>query len=156
MAVRGRKPAPAALKFIRGGTSVLPSAEPNVGAPAKPDWIADDPIASAFWDEVTPLLEARRVLSPLDGSALALLASHWSILRQARADLSEHGPEASTDTGGVKMSPAAQVAATYSKLFLGLATEFGLTPSSRVRLPVPTAPVRDRLTEHLDRYKKRS
>ena len=122
MAKRGRKPKSAAMKALSGTeradrkldhTVEFPA--PELGESEPPNWLTN-PDAVAEWDRLYPLLEASRILTAGDLTMLAHLCRlHGSIVQKARAGVD------------VPSSAEAQNRTNYA--------EFGLTPSSRTRVP---------------------
>lgn len=136
MGSRGPKPTPKALKILAGVTRAdrLNDAEPRPleGIPDPPEILDAD--ARAEWARIAPQLAAMRVLSEVDGAALALYCSHYSRWVQAERVVREKGPVIATGTGSFKVSPHLTIAAAAMQSMLKILAEFGATPSSRSRV----------------------
>ena len=137
MAKRGPKPAPAAAKLLAGNPGkrkIRPDLPAPPGAPAMPARLMVDPVAVAKWKELVPLLTTLRTLTLADGEALATLCEVFSAAQACVLELRATGPVMHTDLGGVKPNPAGPLYRGLVSLQQSLMSEFGLTPSSRVRL----------------------
>jgi phage terminase small subunit len=112
--MRGAKPKPTALKFLQGNPGHRPLNEhepkPRVGC-KKPDYL--DEHASKVWDRLAPRLIQLGILTELDGATFALFC-----ILEARVETGE-------DLGPSMISQ-----------LRGLASCFGLDPSSRSRIKV--------------------
>lgn len=150
MGTRGRKPKPTAIKKLEGnpGKRRLNESEPQ---PMSADIRAPKgklpPEGRALWRALAPQLSDLGVLKSTDLPALEVLCLHYAMVRRAWKILDEQGstvenlvlvdesdPSAGTITLGVKKHPAAGVFRENAMAFKGFLTEFGLTPSSRVRI----------------------
>lgn len=137
MAKRGRKPLPAAAKLLAGNPGKrriradLPS---PAGAPPMPARLLVDPIAVDKWKELVPILLQLGTLTLSDGEALATLCEVYSSAQACLLELRATGPVMRTDLGGVKPNPAGPLYRGLVALQASLMGEFGLTPTSRVRI----------------------
>ena len=136
MATRGRKPKPNALKVFLGTAKVNAKREPSapIGVPPMPERLKADANATAKWGELVPLLTQIGTLTTGDGECLATLCEVYSAAQTCLLELRATGPVIHTDLGGVKPNPAGSLYRGLVSLQLSLMTEFGLSPSSRVRL----------------------
>ena len=152
MAKRGPKPAPPALKLLRGGRRDRDAAA-GPRATGRPDPPAHlDAIARAEWDRFAPELEAMGVLARVDGSALAIYCTAYSRWVRATAELAKpDGLTADTGQGGIKTSPYVHIATAAEYQMSRLLAEFGGTPSSRSRLAAPGEGPKDDLADFLRR-----
>lgn len=113
------------------------------GAPTCPSWLDAD--AKRAWKQLVPMLDSMRVLTKIDGNALARYCRTWSRWRKAEAFIDEHGEmyPLKDESGRVKyMQQWPQVAISH-KLALQLTRleqEFGMTPSARSRIQVENPP----------------
>lgn len=116
--MRGRKPTPVHLKVLQGnpGKRRLPQAVPGVGELGGPpsEW---KPLAKALWHELAEELP-HGVAARADRLAFEMVVRLVSIVRQ--------------DPTALTPAMAAQIRVACS--------EFGMTPSARVRLPEPPGP----------------
>lgn len=111
--MRGRKPAPTALKILKGTQPCrINRNEPVVppGIPEPPGFL--DAIGKQFWVEHAQLLAGMGVLTQADKYALGMLAESFARYRQYPDDQRRRDE------------------------FRKLLVEFGLTPSARSRLKV--------------------
>jgi len=136
MATRGRKPTPNALKVFLGTAKGQPKREPAApaGVPLMPARLKVEPNAVAKWEELVPLLTMIGTLTTGDGECLATLCEVYAAAQTCLLELRATGPVIHTDLGGVKPNPAGSLYRGLVSLQLSLMTEFGLSPSSRVRL----------------------
>ena len=136
MATKGRKPKPNALKVFLGTAKVNAKREPAapIGVPQMPERLKADANAVAKWGELVPLLTQIGTLTTGDGECLATLCEVYSAAQTCLLELRATGPVIHTDLGGVKPNPAGSLYRGLVSLQLSLMTEFGLSPSSRVRL----------------------
>ncbi len=109
---------------------------PKAGLPPKPDHLTPD--ASKVWDELTPQLEERRVVTHADEYALVLLCEAYAEYRQARTVLARDGLTYTTkSTSGVVMQrsrPENALAADSWRRARVMIANFGLDPTSRGRV----------------------
>jgi phage terminase small subunit len=129
----GRPPVPTAMKLLRG-TYRADRANPNEPKPEvgahPPPWLPRGGPARVAWNRLARELTATRVLTEADGDALALGC-------MALADYLA----ATADPSGWRRADAAW------KRYASVLRDFGMTPSSRVRVSAVPAPVRDLLAE---------
>jgi P27 family predicted phage terminase small subunit len=153
MATRGRKPKPTALKLLAGDRRDrinLREAAPDGVAPTKPAGLQLDDVkkpsaiqvaVSAKWDQMVEELRAVRVLSAADGHALAIYCAAYGRWVEAQNEIAIRGVLIDTKNGRsrlgsvCKKNPAVDVSTSAEAIMLRILTEFGLTPSSRARIP---------------------
>lgn len=154
MATRGRKPKPSALKILDGTHRGTPKREPSAppGVPPMPERLSVEPLAVAKWNELVPILLGMNVLTTGDGEALATLCEVYAAAQACLLELRAGGPVMRTDLGGVKPNPAGPLYKGLVSLQSSLMTEFGLTPSSRVRLGTKQEQPRDELADFFARH----
>jgi len=136
--VRGRKPQPTALRVLRGnpGRRPLPPDEPQ--APALdgadvPDFLSDD--ARAEWVRLVPLLTSCGVLTETDRSALGAYCTSYGQWKEATAQIKRFGMVLKTKEGRLPVvSPYVKIAHNALLQMRAFLVEFGMTPSSRVRV----------------------
>ncbi len=140
MGTRGRKPKPTAIKVLTGnpGRRPLNRAEPQ---PTEADIrvpkgrLPED--GKRLWRALAGQLTRLGVLKATDLPALEMLCLHYAVARQAWEIVDEEGIEVEQETLTgtiIKKRPAASVFRENSMAFKSYLTEFGLTPSSRVRI----------------------
>jgi P27 family predicted phage terminase small subunit len=155
--MRGRKPAPTPLKIMKGEQKSRINMDAPAPPPGRPERPKDlDPKARAEWDRVIPLLEEMRVISRVDGAALAVYCRAYSTWRKACADIDENGLFSETVLGGVKPNPAVAMQIQAGAQMARVLVEFGATPSSRSRLTAPADRAQDELGAFLGPRKVRS
>ena len=128
MGKRGTKPRPTAIRLLTGVQPCrVNGSEPTVpaGVPDPPDYL--DAAALELWEELAPILAKMGVLTVADRHALGLLCDSFSRWR----DMPEN--------------------TTRRTEFRRLLAEFGLTPSSRSSIKVPSQPPADPLADFLER-----
>jgi P27 family predicted phage terminase small subunit len=91
------------------------------------------------WDRLAPALAAEGRLTELDRPALAILCAAFADWVTATETLKTYGPVMKSPSGYPVQSPYVSIAAKHADTVIRLATEFGLTPASRKRLPVPAS-----------------
>jgi P27 family predicted phage terminase small subunit len=141
----GRPPVPTWLKELRG---TLPAAG-NVGEPQPeamiyippPREIADQALASEFWEVHLPLLVKNKMITEVDMTAFVvccLAYQSWIQAEQQLAKPKEEGGGYTVETknGYQIQSPWVSIAAARRKDFVEMIREFGLTPSSRTRIKI--------------------
>lgn len=132
-----RKPIPAAVKKLAGNPGkrkIRPDLPSQPGAPAMPARLLVEPVAVEKWKELVPILLELGTLSLADAEALATLCEVYAATQACLLELRATGPVMRTDLGGVKPNPAGPLYRSLVALQASLMGEFGLTPSSRVRL----------------------
>lgn len=137
MAKRGPKPQPASVKKLLGNPGkrkIRPDLPAPPGAPPMPKRLMVEPVAVEKWQELVPLLLDLGTLTLADGEALATLCEVYAATQACLLELRASGPVMHTDLGGVKPNPAGPLYRGLVSLQASLMSEFGLTPSSRVRL----------------------
>lgn len=138
----GRKPKPTETKQLAGnpGKRALShtDATPRPGrAPNAPAWLPDE--AKTEWRRVARLLTMTRVLAESDMSALALYCEAYARYRAALAEITQVDGSlrltVDTGTGSIKPHPALTVMNQAQGAMRAMLVEFGMTPSSRSRVP---------------------
>lgn len=147
--MRGRKPKPTVLKLVTGNPGRRPVStdefRPDAAIPECPDHLKGE--AKVEWERVTKMLHAHRMISEADRGALSMLCTLWD--RHVTAELMiERARDAAPATGGLFMkspngfpiqSPWLAVSSKAMEQYKSMCAEFGLTPSSRVRVSPATA-----------------
>ena len=156
MGLRGPAPKPSGLRILEGNPArrPLPTNEPRPlpGEPDIPSYLDND--ARAEWKRIVPILLGMRVLTAADGTALGNLCQAVSLLKQAHHTLQQatqgggSGLLMKTPSGYVQQSPLIGIINGQVEIINRISREFGLTPSSRIRLEA-TEPIMDALEEKL-------
>lgn len=146
---RGRKPKPSALKVVTGQDRAdrMPKGEPSPvvimgDLPTPPAHL--DEYAVAEWNKVCGALFRCNILTEIDGSVLAMYCQaygRWqkaeeAIQELAKEDKMNGGLMLMTTNGNWVQNPMVGTANTAMRDAVKYAAEYGLTPSSRVRLGV--------------------
>ena len=134
---RGRKPLPESVKRLAGNPGkrkIRPDLPAPKGVPEMPKRLMVEPAAVEKWQEMVPILTELGTLTLSDGEALATLCEVYAATQTCLLELRARGPVMQTDSGGVKPNPAGPLYRGLVALQASLMSEFGLTPSSRVRL----------------------
>lgn len=150
--MRGRKPTPNAVKKLTGSKYYKPN-EPEVddGRPACPRWLSKE--AKSEWRYVAPLLHEAGLLTKVDRMTLAAYCEAVSMFRRTTEMLDDGmGLATRTHNGNLVQRPEVQLRNKAIEQLQKLATEFGMTPSSRTRFATgeqPTDPATE-LFSHIE------
>lgn len=152
---RGRKPTPTKLKLIRGnpGKRALNDAEPmpDVELPDCPVFIEGE--AREQWNHVGRMLFEMGVMTRLDSLALAMLANSVARWISAEATVKKTSDVLESGEGGFYQNPYLSVANKAWEQMSKMLIEFGMTPSSRVRLKVEMLSGPDAFESYLEKNK---
>jgi P27 family predicted phage terminase small subunit len=142
MGLRGPAPKPRGVRVLEGnlGKRPLPVNEP-LPFPGEPDMPSHlDREARREWKRLVPILLAMHVLTAADGIALGNLCQAYALLVQAHKAMRQaskgggSGLLMKTPSGYVQQSPLLGIVNTQVDIITRISREFGLTPSSRIRL----------------------
>lgn len=122
--------------------------QPKPKTPVKRPWGLGRGLQRNFWDEHADELERIQVLTGVDAPAFRLMAEHYAFAVQAAQELRAEGLTVE-GKDGLKKNPLAQIFKDNSLAFKSFATEFGMTPSARVRLKLPEEAEQLSLAEQL-------
>jgi P27 family predicted phage terminase small subunit len=148
MARPGTKPKPTKLKVLEGTRKDrVNQSEPSPPkvAPECPKWLLDE--AKAEWNRMAPILEQMGLLTSIDKAAFAGYCQAYAKWRGAEEFLKEHGTTYKIPKRGkdgkvisIYMAPFPEVAIARASLeqVRQFCVEFGLTPSSRGRISLPS------------------
>jgi P27 family predicted phage terminase small subunit len=139
--MKGRKPVPRAVHLLRGLPSKhkLAADEPQptpVTDLTPPAWL--DPEAQAEWIRLAPMLERLGVLTETDTGALTAYCDAWATWKGATQQIRKFGMVIKGKEAVPVVSPYVKIAHNALMHMRALLTEFGMTPSSRARVHVPT------------------
>lgn len=152
--MRGRNPKPTALKLLSGnpGKRPLNDREPQY-APASPEIPGElseekNSVARQEWERVVPQLITAGVAKRIDRTALVAYCIEYQRWVEAEAFVRQHGVMVRSRMGLVTMNPYVRVSRIALEMMMRFMSEFGMTPSARVRLkadiPVPESdPLKD-------------
>jgi P27 family predicted phage terminase small subunit len=147
MGRRGPPPEPTKLRVLKGNPGKRPVNErepqPRATSPRCPEWLSAE--AKRVWQRLVPELKAMRVLTYIDGDALAAYCQTFARWRAAEEFIQKHGEAypLRDDQGRIKcMQQFPQVAISRNLLLVLRAyqQEFGMTPSARSRVAVAPDP----------------
>jgi P27 family predicted phage terminase small subunit len=135
--MRGRKPLPTEVKRVRGNPGKRPlndrEPQPRRVVPRCPDFLDED--AKREWRRVTRLLERNGIVTELDGPTLMAFCQAFSRWAVAERNLQKYGTVIlSPDKNFPIQSPYLSIANMAMEQMVKIATEFGMTPSSRSRV----------------------
>lgn len=138
--MRGRKPLPRQIKLLRGtfkpsrDGGELPG-EPLERLPRPPRGLSE--AGRRYWRRIGRQLVALGVLRDVDLPVFAMLCDTLARLDEVRAELDRLPAERRylVATHGGRLNPLLRTLRQLQTEALKLATEFGLTPSSRSRVP---------------------
>lgn len=157
----GRKPKPTKLKILEGNPGKRPlnldEPKPMPIAPGCPEWLLEE--AKKEWDRLAPELERLGLLTIIDMAAFAGYCQSYAKWKKAETFLKKHGmtikiPQ-KDEYGNVKSFqlkkfPEVSIANECLKHIRAFASEFGLTPSSRGRIYLPTGTLDEEFERLLD------
>lgn len=171
MSVPGPKPKPTAAKILAGnpGKRALNASEPKFeSADARVPKGKLPKEARELWRALAPQLARAGVLKKTDLPALEMLCLHYAVARAALEKMLTDGKVEVEDAegrlytvsddrlavvadtkDGIKKHPAVSVLRENSLAFRGYLAEFGLTPSSRVRIQTDSGEREPTLAEML-------
>ena len=136
MGLRGPAPKPTAQKEFEGTYRADRAArnepKPRVKIPKPPDWLAGEGLKE--YRRVARLLVAVRVLTEVDGMALAAYAQQYQRWIEAEAEVRRLGMLIKSPNGFPVYNPYLSIANSALKTMRQLMGEFGLTPASRTRI----------------------
>src|SRR5919106_1716223 len=145
--MRGRKPLPSNVVRLRGnpGKRRLNHAEPRPAPrlPTCPACLGDE--ARKEWRRVARGLAALGLLTSLDRGLLAAFCQAHALWVEAVSSIGRYGTMVKSPNGYPMQSPYVAVANKQVEIMVRIASEFGMTPSSRTRIrvgePTPEDPV---------------
>lgn len=146
---RGRKPKPTAIKVAEGNRGRRPlspvdlTSSPEV--PKPPTWL--EPDARAIWKSITQELFRLKIIRSVDQTMLACLCDSIAMLRAARRKMTKIKRELrkekkdpdeamlyKTPGGSIIQSPLVGIINREKINIQRIASEFGMTATSRARL----------------------
>jgi P27 family predicted phage terminase small subunit len=138
----GPPPTPSKLVELKGnpGKKKVSGVEPEParGAPKPPADLSGEALAE--WGRVVPELDRLGLITKVDRAYLVAYVEAWATFDSARAAMREYGPLVAGRDGGMVKNPAAQVMRDAADLMIKFGARFGLSPSDRTRLSVPSEP----------------
>lgn len=136
------KPIPTEIKRLMGnpGKRRLPKPgeepEPTIveELPPPPEWLGEYGVKE--WERVGPVLAELRLLTDSDLLTFAAYCANVDLMIESMLDIQKNGTTIRGARGDVRNPALASFAQAVTAL-RALATEFGMTPSSRARMRLP-------------------
>lgn len=139
--MRGRKPLPTSTKRLNGnpGKRRLPAEgeEPDYEVAEviePPEYLGVHGVRE--WKRIGPRLAAMQLLTEADLAVFEAYCLNYQLLVEARLDIQENGFMIPGSKGDIR-NPALSAFSSATTAIRSLASEFGLTPSSRSRMLLP-------------------
>lgn len=147
----GRKPKPTSLKLLQGNPGKRPiddrEPQPEVCVPDPPEHLSE--AAREHWHQIAHELAEVGILTVLDQDALALYCEAYARWVNANQQIQQFGPLVKAPSGYPMQSPFLAIANKAFDQMRALLTEFGMTPSSRVRVKVQQPAASDPMDDYL-------
>jgi len=137
--MRGRKPKPTSMKRLAGNPGKRPlSEEPQPSVPEHTPYVPRhlNEEGKREWRRIVNVLLDLGLYTVLDRAALAMYCQVWGRWLEAERKLAKEGLILKSDKGNLYQNPWLHVANKAWEQMRKVLAEFGLTPSSRVRLSV--------------------
>jgi P27 family predicted phage terminase small subunit len=142
MGARGPKSIPTALKRLNGNPGKRPLPKPGTEPepkllteiPDPPPWLGE--YGTAEWHRVAAVLVEQRLLSVADMLTFTAYCANVDLLVRSNIDIEKNGLTVRGARGEVR-NPALAAFAQATTSLRALASEFGMTPSSRSRMQLP-------------------
>lgn len=157
----GRKPKPTKLKKLEGNPGKRPLNEnepiPQSIAPECPDWLLTE--AKKEWKRLAPELERLGLLTSIDRVAFEGYCQSYAKFKEAEEFIKKNGTtyripkknkEGEVISVYIALFPEVAIANQCLKQIRAFAAEFGLTPSSRGRICLPSEILDDEFERLLD------
>ena len=140
MGKRGPRPTPTNLRVIRGDKRKPNKDEPvpPSGDVRPPDWLR--PEAVEVWNRLAPDLIRKKLLTPWDVDAFAVLCNAIIQHQEATKFVTNAGVMVRGRKEAVVKNPAVQLVRDSAQIIRAYAQEFGLTPSARSSIKMPNEP----------------
>ena len=156
MAKPGTKPKPTALKALEGNPGKRPlnmkEPKPSAEIPKCPWWF--DYWARKEWNRVCPELHRLGLLTSIDAAALEGYCSAYSRWLKAEREVLKGVTYEYMELKSLQLKrtvkPEVAVARDALNQVKAFCTEFGLTPSSRARMIIPSQDKSDPFEEFMD------
>lgn len=136
--MRGRKPIPTELKKLAGNPGHRPindlEPKPKRDLPRCPSHL--DKTAKAMWRKLSKELHVLGVLTNIDTELLSAYCQVYSRWKNAELMLQKSGEVIKTTNGNLIQNPYLAIANRAIEQMAKLASEFGMTPSSRSRIKI--------------------
>jgi P27 family predicted phage terminase small subunit len=135
-----RKPTPSAVKRLTGSDRVNEAAPKFDALPAdtKPPAVLGR-VGRQLWRDLVPLLVSRQLLTPADVALFLHACLSYEFAIEAAQRLRSEGATRLDENGIERKNPNFQLWRDSLATFNRIASEFGLSPSSRERLSIADA-----------------
>ena len=134
----GRRPLPTVLTVLRGTDRAdrVPKEEPKprLRAPRPPAHVQG--LALEEWRRMVKLLRPLKLLTVIDGTALAAYAILYARWVDAEEMVRKYGPVMRSKGTYIQQSPYLSIANKARASMMKILVEFGATPASRSRIDV--------------------
>lgn len=140
MGRRGPRPKPTSLKVFEGnrGKRKLPCNEPAPSPvptlPKPPEWLADEAVKE--WHRIGPELIRLGLFTSVDVTQLAAYCECYAEVIECKKLIESEGRTVTTEEGAVYQHPAVGQYHRGLTMMRNFASDFGLSPASRVGLIV--------------------
>ncbi|MBN1807196.1 MAG: phage terminase small subunit P27 family [Sedimentisphaerales bacterium] len=153
MAKRGRSRKPTKRLKLHGtyreDRRYVDEPTPEVGIPRRPKFLTGE--ARKEWERIAPLLAKMKCLTEWDRSLLTAYCFEWGLYVQLCRKVKFKDLTMDTINSNKIQNPLLTARNRALKNFKEIATEFGLTPSSRTRLSVSKADDENPFRAFMDR-----
>ena len=149
--MRGRKPKPTEIKKLEGnpGKRALNKKEPkpDTAIPVCPPHLKG--VARTEWNRITTELHALKIVARIDRAALVAYCQAWEDYVKACKHVEKEGAVIISDKGGAYQNPWVGIKNSSMDRMVRISAEFGMTPSSRVRVKGDAANGEDEMAKML-------
>lgn len=144
------KPKPTVIKNLEGNPGKRVNhnePQPRKGAPMPPHFLKGEALAE--WGRIVPELEKIGMLSVVDRAALTAYCQSWASFVEATEDIRLRGLVVPGREGVMVKNPSVGMQRDALNQIRAWCTEFGLTPSARSRMQLPSQTGQDEDAEVL-------
>lgn len=110
--------------------------KPKRGAPKPPHWLTAEALAE--WGRIVPELDSIGLLSVVDRAALTAYVCSWATFAECAQDIEWRGVMVEGRDGNHVKNPSVAMQRDALMQIKVWCTEFGLTPSARARMALPS------------------
>lgn len=111
---------------------------PEAASLEPPTWL--DEASKVEWNRLAPILSQNGILTQMDVDALCAYCETWVRWKEATAKIRQFGMVIKSPNGMPMPSPYISIANQAMTTMKALLTEFGMTPSARVRVHATAKP----------------
>lgn len=153
----GRRPLPPQFHVLNGNPSKKTQADLDAQIarekffsdemPEPPQLIVEDPDCMMEWNNIVPQLQKAKVIKTIDFSSLVQYCVAYGEWMKAQRAIRK-ARLVRTKSGELTLNPMFKVSREMSQTMQRFLSEFGMTPSSRVRVPSGgSGPAKDEVEE---------